>query len=233
MLYSSDSDDENLDIIAISDMLIKKYPNKKDEKYERFKHLCLNGESKEDIFELVDNYVILWNSFQYMMVKQIYNQYIGWALPSQKVCDIVLETFQSHTQTYPVAKIVDFGSGSGIFAYMFEKIGIPQGKILAIDLPNPTHSNVKQRKFWPIIREKDYEVETDDILFVAWGSNCYNAVNSYEIRGGKCVIILGEVDGCTFCSANFEENDNWLTTLTHVPGPASAYSEHISVNKRI
>ncbi len=208
-----------------------------EKKQERFNHLCKVGKSKEEIFELVELYVFLYNRMVFF-TKLNYNKLIGWALPSQKVCNIVFQTYQEHIKIYPEAKLIDFGSGSGIFAYMFNQMGIPEDKIVAVDLPEPTHSNEKQRNFWSIHREENYQVDTNDIFFIGWGCGCYNNVVSYCERKGKCVIILGEYDGCTFSSGFFIKDNYNNTEYTNyevndysVPGAATRYGELLTVNK--
>lgn len=127
-------------------------------------------------------------------------------------------------------------------------MGIPKEKIVAIDLENPTHMHPKQRKFWEITLLNNYEIKPYDILFVAWGSGIGQQVNNYAENGGKCVILLGETkDGCTFPSDYFipdkydlEKKEikienpvsEWESESHHVIGPASQYSEYLTVNIR-
>ena len=233
----SDSEDED-DFDPLTESYLEIFVRDNREvldQISRFKELCLHADSKEEIFELVNLYtMILETTF---MIKIYYNRVIGWALPSKEAIGAVVNAFHKHIQTYPDAKVVDFGAGSGIFAYMFEQCGIPKDRILAVDLLNPTHSHKHQRNFFPITRYDDYEVAINDILFIAWGSSCYRAVDSYIERGGKCVIILGENDGCTFSSGYFirdddEPNQDWIIEEHYVPAACSYLKELLTVNKR-
>jgi len=212
-------------------------------KIDRFVHLCQHGKTKEEFFELVDIYDELFKLY-IMGLKTIYNQLIGWALPSKQVCEVVFAAYQEHVKMYPNARIIDLGAGTGIFSYMFNQMGIPAANIIALDLENRTHSNKAQRSFWQITINDNFEFRETDILFVAWGSGIGGEVDRYCNSNGKCVILLGETsDGCTFPSDYFvkydeddeeqeQDQNEWKTESYHVPGPASAYSEHITVNIR-
>lgn len=234
-----DESDDPDDFDMLDESFLKRFIHDKAtlEKIALFKNLCLNASTKEEIFKLVILYTnIIKTTF---MIKSYYNELIGWALPSQEAIEAVVSAFQEHLQAYPEARLVDFGAGSGIFSYMFEKLGIPKDKIIAVDLPKPTHSNKKQRNFYPIIRDDEYEVAITDILFIAWGSGCVRAVDSYVDRGGKCVIILGENDGCTFSSGYFIKYDeadtddqDWIVEEHYVPAACSYLKELLTVNKR-
>ena len=200
------------------------------EKIDRITLLCKEAVTKEEFFELVDIYSELFKAY-IMSIKTIYNTLIGWALPSKLVCETVYATYLNHIKAYPDAKIIDLGAGSGIFSYMFHQMGIPNDRIIAVDLEKPTHSNPEQRKFWNITKNSNFEFDPIDILFVAWGSGIYGNVDKYCDNGGTCVIILGETgDGCTFPSDYLSENEQWTVESHHVPGPASAYSEYLTVN---
>ncbi|MCJ7637932.1 MAG: hypothetical protein MUO21_10625, partial [Nitrososphaeraceae archaeon] len=161
----SDSDDSDSSDI-LNESFLKRFVGNNTEVLEqisKFKTLCQNAITKDEIFELVTLYTkILKTTF---MIKIYYNKFIGWALPSKESIEVVVEAFHEHIKTYPEAKIIDFGAGSGIFAYLFEQLGIPKEKIVAVDLPNPTHSDKQQRNFYPIIRDEEYEVEVNDIMF--------------------------------------------------------------------
>ncbi len=201
-----------------------------------FEKLCIKGNTKEDIFELVDLYENLYDSYLFK-IKKLYNCYIGWALPSSHVCKIIYKTWCEHIKIYKDARIIDVGAGSGIFSLMFHKMGIPRDKIIAIDIETQTHTNPKQRKFWDITTE-DFKINSSDIIFVGWGSGTSEIVDNYSIYG-SCIILLGEIEGCTFPSDYFEnadyfENTDYFETDSYqVPGPASKKSERLTVNRRI
>jgi hypothetical protein len=201
--------------------------------------------SKEDVFSLVDDYVLLMNKYA-LTVKIIYNHIIGWALPSRETCNHVLMTYEKHIEKYPDAKIIDLGAGSGIFSYMFNEMGIPGDKILAVDMKIPTHTNPEKRNFWPIHNCDNYVADKNDILFIAWGIYALDTiVSDYNERGGTCVIIVGEMDGCTYSPGKFLEygddhfyiypyvpKNEWTVNTHFVPAAAKLSSETLSVNTR-
>jgi hypothetical protein len=208
---------------------------------DRLVKLCQTGQGDE-IYELSEIYARLWSAFV-ISVKELLNMYIGWILPSRKAILRVLKAWTEHVKLFEDARIVDLGAGTGIGAYMFAHAGIPQDSIVALDLPVQTHRMDTQRSFWPIVHE--YDIKPQDILFVGWGYGTDNVVEDYINRGGTCVIILGESGGgCTFPADHFQhgvdldsateskEYPGWTVVMTHVPGPASQYSECISVNTR-
>jgi hypothetical protein len=209
---------------------------------------CINAKSKEDIFKIVDLYdkinytqkvtngvISREHKFNSCELKIIWNRYMGWALPSREVCKIIFDTFQKLSKINNNIKIIDFGAGSGIFSFIFHNMGIPKDRILAVDKVNSDYKTDKQRNFWPICRDDNYIVENDDILFIAWGSySMKTIVDSYVMRGGKYVIILGEGSGgCTLEADLFKKSkykEEWDVTIYNVLGPATAYFEFISIN---
>lgn len=201
-----------------------------------FEKICKSAETGEDIFKIASNYYKLFKSG--IFCKSIYNKYIGWALPIKETCEMVVDTWK----LFPHKKIVDFGAGTGLFCKVFNYLGIPEEKLLAIDRIKPSHNNPKNKCFWTINHDDDYKVDIDDILFIAWGSCDNYVIDNYVTRGGTCVIILGEEwGGCTLSSDyflvnhegkpdDFMKNDGWDIKVHNVPGPASYYSEKISIN---
>lgn len=201
---------------------------------DQFVNLCINAETAEDIIKIAEYYTILWNDGH--MVKGIYNYYIGWGIPDKHTCELIVNVWKK----YPDKRIVDFGAGTGLFCRVLNYLGVPQDKLIAIDKIRPSHDSPNSKKFWPIYREYNYKIDVNDILFVAWG--VYNVgifIDDYVMRGGFCVIILGEMDGgCTLPSDYFiDEKTNqtradWDIKLYEVSGPATFCNERLSINIR-
>ena len=192
---------------------------------EQFVKRCKNAETGEDLLRIAEMYVEIQQQ-AVMGPLFLYQEHIGWALPSQQTCQKVVDIWKQ----FPYSRIVDFGAGTGLFCKVFHHLGISQDKLLAVDLHQPTHAK-QTKQFWPIHRDDDYHVDVNDILFVAWGSGITNVIDDYVDSGGFCVMILGEVDyGCTTPANYFENIEGWDMELIHVPGPASAYTEHLSIN---
>lgn len=168
--------------------------------------------------------------------KRIYNDYIGWALASEKACRLVVNEWQKD----PSRNIVDLGAGTGVFCLVFHHLGIPADKLIAVDIENPTHTTAfggttkssVRKNFWPIVRNNDYKPDPNDILFIAWGAYIDDVVTDYVKRGGKCVIILGETN-VSYDPETFIEETDWIADLHHVPGPSSIHFERLSINKKV
>ena len=209
-----------------------------------FIELCQKINSADEIFTLVEKYRVLGNKFGWMSVKLVYNKYIGWALPSRKACTLIVDTWHE----------------SGIFTYVFHQLGVPTENLLPNHLLKPSHRNSEQRIFWPptLVEELDFQVDPNDIIFIAWGSSVGKVVNSYVERGGFCVIIQGEEDGgCTFPSDYFtcsllgedDEEDKgegesesefgrnpkpgWEVQFHEVPAAAKYSAEILSINRKV
>jgi hypothetical protein len=169
-------------------------------------------------------------------IKNIYNNYIGWALPSRKACQLVVDEWQKD----PSRNIVDLGAGTGVFCKVFNDLGVSSDKLITVDLENPTHisafgdtKSIKRREFWPVIRNNYYQPNPEDIVFIAWGTTGIdNIIDDYVKRGGKCIIILGETN-VTYDPEKFIDQEDWMVKLHHVPGPLSIYAEQLSINKNI
>lgn len=221
-----------------------------NEKIDKFVELCLNATSVKDLYYLADLYTEMFREYV-VSIKHVYNSTIGWALVTEKACGLLHSAVLKHFETYPDARFIDVGAGSGVFAHILCELGIPKEKIIAFDLEEPTHKLEGQRTFWNITHTVD--IKPTDVIFVAWGSGTTRIVDQYMSNGGKCVIILGELCyGCTFpadyfvensdCSFDDGSNDNenpvntrsssWDIDMYHVPGPASNHGEHLSINRR-
>lgn len=224
---------------------------------DRYVKLCFEAVKLEEIFELVQLYDQLYREY-IMSIKHVYNSTIGWALPSQKACTHLHNAWLAHVEKYPDARFIDVGAGTGIFSYVMYLQGVPREKVIAFDRAEPTHKLKGQRQFWQCVTNVD--ISPNDLLFVGWGCGTSQIVDDYIWSGGHCLVILGEMeDGCTFpadyirrvgrcdcedCAGEWSdifrpcrssrqiphEKLGWSVELHHVPGPASIYSEHISIN---
>lgn len=167
-----------------------------------------------------------------LFAKQFYNKHMGWALPTSQVCENIVRLWQK----YPHVRIVDVGAGSGLFCMMLHDAGIPADKLLAVDKETPIECWKTTNTYWDIYRNDTFDIPIDDVFFVAWGGSfggLYERLNHYIDSGGWCVVILGEtLDGCTLPSDYLVDDEDWVCTLIHVEGPASAYAEHLSINVR-
>lgn len=174
---------------------------------------------------------------QWFTVRSIFNECVGYAIPSDIAIQTIKTWFIQYQQTNPGAKLVDFGAGSGIWELLLHDAGICKESLVAIDLPKEKKTHIFSQIYWPIQEISDYQVDINDILFIAWGSvsnrtSC--VVDDYVERGGKCVILLGERDGgCTYPSTDhFQEKDNWHIEEVHVPAGASYYPEALTFNTK-
>jgi hypothetical protein len=199
-----------------------------------FEEMCKKAETGDDILKIAANYTMIFN--KNLPPQFIYNQYIGYALPEKETCEIIVNTWKQ----FPNKKLVDFGAGYGAFCKVFNHLGIPAEKLLAVDLIKSSHCIEKNDYFWPIHRDNNYIIDIDDILFIAWGTKMDHILEDYITRGGSCVIILGEMTGgCTFPSDIFldektrESRVGWNVVLHEVNGPVSYCSERLSINIKL
>ena len=220
-------------------------PRCRDTTMETFEEDCKNAVTGLDLMNIAETYhQILTASYDDHKVdsnkfKKIYNDYIGWALPSQKACQLVIDEWQKD----PSRRIVDLGAGTGLFCKVFHDLGVPGDKLIAVDITNPTHTpldaSIERKEFWHINLDNNYKPNPEDILFIAWGtSGIDDIVDDYVERGGKCIIILGETnvtyDPEQFMDSETEKpKEDWWVELHHVPGALSIYAEQLSINKNI
>lgn len=156
----------------------------KDLTNEVFEKMCQDAKTQEEMYEIVrileadlDHYNCRFYG------KSIYNDNIGWGLPTPQVCNEVF-TFWKKCNDSSV-RLVDVGCGSGIFCKMFHDAGIPRENLIAVDVVNrDKYYSTKTRKFWDIIHDDNYQVCKDDIFFLAWGtSDIKPTLKSYINRG--------------------------------------------------
>jgi hypothetical protein len=188
---------------------------------QHFEELC---RTSEDQLLMAEKYRIAY--------KLIYNDLVGWSLPSRKACDYI-------AKFWSVGKrIVDFGAGTGHFCAALHQCGIPKHNLVAVDQNEEkrlSRYKPRSRYFWPIVEVQDFTWNYEsDILLIAWGVHkLEEVIESFIANKGKTVIIVGETD-CTLSWAYFFPDEcqrpGWSTQSMHVKGPASQWSERVSIN---
>lgn len=224
-----------------------KYLDIQLQQQQKFRQLCETAKTVSDIKALIKECIShntsnLFNSLNFGY-KITYNKYIGWGIPSPIAVNTIYKAYMDHCKRYPAAKLIDYGAGTGVYSLLLENMGILRDKLIAVDLPVKTHAT--QREFYPLLIDNKYCVHPDDVMLVVWGSNCYDGVQKYILNGGKCLIIQGEVKGCTFCvgyldpeagmidPALGETGNNWeINYIYKLPSWISSYSECISINTK-
>jgi hypothetical protein len=209
---------------------------------EKFQIMCSSASTLEDLQEIVKEVVSHTGPdkliFASSVYKTMFNQYIGWAVPSDIVINTIYETFMEHKKQFPNARLVDLGAGTGIYCRLLQARGIDMKDLVALELVHSTHFK-NPKYFFPmtLTNDKNYELHTDDVVLIAWGtSSVRDVLQSYVDRGGSCVIIQGECsDGCTFPADEFELNKEWDVRFLpqSLPSLASIYQETLSINKRL
>jgi hypothetical protein len=126
-----------------------------------------------------------------------FNLYIGFSVPEKRIIDLLYTTFTTHLEKYPGAKLVDLGTGSGIYPWLLSRKGIAKEKLLAVDLVLGELTQKFECSYWDILRHSDYVPHINDMVFISWGYGRYPSLDTYLLNGGKCVVILGEIDGIT------------------------------------
>ncbi len=189
-----------------------------------FDLLCQTAKTAQDLLTLTSIYEnqLVIAKFDYYYYKESYNKYIGFGLASYRTCQLIVDFWAKNKE----CKLVDLGARTGVFSCIFNFLGIPKENLIALDLFQC------EKTFWPItIVSKIYEVDINDILFVAWGSQDSGpneTIKSYVQRGGSKIIILGEtIGGCTFPSDFFVNNSFFDVHSTQCPE-----DESLSINIR-
>jgi hypothetical protein len=202
-----------------------------DPLHTEFRFKCDTAYTLEDFYYIAE----CFTGDRTYPLKNIYNDTIGWALPSRTVIQKLYEAWQEHSERYPDANFVDFGAGTGVFCHCMQLAGIPGDRIIAFDIAEPTHAIHSQRKFYPV---RDYTVKETDFVFIGWGF-------WQDIPHAKTICILGELTGgCTLEADYFRDPKDdrvvttntlngitWNITMVKAIGPASRYAEYLSINK--
>lgn len=216
---------------------------------EKFINMCETAKTPDDLTNLVNFMVNLnsdgdldRNSFLLpVYFKSYYNKHIGWGVPSDKALKYIFNAFQKHLETYPEARLIDVGAGTGLYSALLFKMGIPASKLVALDLVVRTHrpSDITH-DFYPITThttEEPFKILPTDALLVVWGAGCWDIVMEYA-KTGTCIIVQGECDGgCTFPTnwvEYIEDIENWMIDFIEygLYSLASSYAENISVTIR-
>jgi len=108
----------------------------------------------------------------------------------------------AYFKEYPDARFIDVGAGTGIFSYILCELGVPKGKIIALDRENPTHTMESQRSFWNIVTSCD--ILPTDVLFVARGM---------ELNASSANMLMMEVSAQLFWANVRMVVHSRLTTL--------------------
>jgi hypothetical protein len=225
--------------------------DKELQKRQDFKQLCEHASDGKDILKIAENY--------HISLQMTYNDYIGWALPTKKCCNyifafykmvkqnqdsILLKSGQPATHKYP--RIIDIGAGTGLFCSVLHYLGVPKECLVAFDKKMPSHRSEKSKQFWPILHDVDFDYD-NDILLIAWGcptQKMENIVDNFVLHGGKHVVLIGEqhpdmtfgwdyLSSCNETGIHTKNNidvSRWSTQSIHINGPASFWSERVSIN---
>ncbi|HSW77028.1 MAG TPA: hypothetical protein VLG50_08270 [Candidatus Saccharimonadales bacterium] len=103
-------------------------------KEQTFKVMCETVSNADDIMAITEYYHNhSMNDFiNTIRFKFLYNKYIGLALPTKIACQIVVDFWKKHNGI-----LIDLGAGTGLFCKVFNHLGIPNDKLVAVDLPDP------------------------------------------------------------------------------------------------
>ena len=162
----------------------------------QFKKACINIRRDYSKFDMaLDQFM---KSDDKTFLVDIFNAYIGFSLPTENIISLIYDTFMTHKKMYPHAKFVDLGTGTGIYPWLLNRKGIAKEDLVAVDLPSDEQVEFFNTIYWDdIVRNKSYTPNVDDMVFISWGYGRYPALDRYLLTGGKCVIIIGEHEGCT------------------------------------
>lgn len=174
------------------------------------------SELQELVAEIVENestrQLFCRCSYKY---KDTINYRMCWALPSKKALDFIEKQFKALN----MKRVVDMGSGSGLWSLFLRERGIT---VVPIDI-NPERFDVTY-----IMPTKDYQQEPDDLLLMTWGTTFTPIANFIE-NGGRAVIIQGESEGgCTVPFDSCSGLSLYDQISSHMPSLASKYDEGIA-----
>ena len=207
---------------------------------QQFQEMCESAKSVDEIKAVIAKAESTIGPEHYkngMLFKDIYNLYIGWALPTQKALNIIYKAWDIHVKKYPDARLIDVGAGTGVYCLLLQDMGVPINKLVALDIEPKTHKTC--RNFFPLtIHKDDFEIHENDFLLICWG---YGYDFEKYIEKVKCVVIQGEQsDGCTYPTDALIDDDSgeikegWkMETFKNIPSLALPYyGEQITVNTR-
>ncbi|CAK7994820.1 Hypothetical protein POVR1_LOCUS344 [uncultured virus] len=203
--------------------------------YNRLLDRCEKmGKDYEKFDEVMKSYMEITPLMSRSMFRDIIVSYIGFALPSPQAIEVLFKAYQRHLERFPKAKFVDLGAGSGVFCWLLHRAGILKDRLLAIDLPSGKTTHQFQKNYWEITEDSNYHADPDDVLFIGWGCGGGNVIDQYEKDGGKCLIILGELeDGATYPADAFVNRGDWKIEWHEVMGSANMLSpDYLTINTR-
>lgn len=230
------SEKPSYDVIVINDhRLLDVFPNKTQitEHLYVFCLAVLKATALDDIKNVISTYNVLRQKKRQLSSCQIvsiwlYRHFfvktISYANPDANTIAIIEQWYVKHIELFPTSKFVDVGCGSGIFERLlygndiFSEI--PGQLLIGIDLPCSEKTHNFGKKYWEITESSSYEVDPDDVFFVAWGWLSNDILEKYIDSGGKYVIILGESEGgCTNPHSDyFSGNCEWEVRTERVTG---------------
>lgn len=208
--------------------------------YEEMKNFYLaviRMDTIREINEIIKYYILQQKTLLFMTIyRNTFARYVAYAIPSKKAIKQVVKWFWDYKKLNKNTKLVDFGCGSGIWCLLLNNAGIPKDSLIGVDLPDE-NKNLHNfgRKYYDIIYDNNYQVDKNDIFFIAWGYIDEKIIDDYVSRGGKCIIILGEDrGGCTHPSGDYFINKNNLKVkITKViAGVSTITPDILSLNIR-
>lgn len=201
--------------------------------YNAFLQSCQEINADYERFDAVMKTYTSMRDFYRTLHREPFVHYIGFAVPTPECIQHIHAVYQRHVKEFPDGRLVDVGAGTGVFCWLLHRAGIPAEKLIALDLPRPTHPS--GTKYWPITEDEEYSPGKEDVLLVCWGNCCWEVVERYIAADGKRVMILGEAEGgCTIPWNALEKEEGWAITEKHpvTSGAHSIYPDYLTVNER-
>ena len=147
---------------------------------------CSPGDLLSMITTLVED-IAQCPPYRYLRFKGLANSSLCWALPSKLSLDFVEKCMKDTMST----RIVDMGSGTGLWSYLLRARGLP---VLAVDLPEGERWPTSRTYVKPVTT---YHQEPGDMLLVTWGCSS-SSIDEFVANGGQAIVIQGEDEyGCT------------------------------------
>ena len=177
--------------------------------HSAFQEMLLgSSESYEKFDAMMNTYIALGNSKR-LNHRMAFVRHVAFALPAPETIQAINRAFLTHQETFPAARFINMGAGSGIFCWLLQRAGIPREKLVAVDLPEDRKTQEFICCYWDdILRDESYTANPEDLLFVAWGYeqdegdvlevpliSCWTPIQRYIDVGGQYVMILGEGEG--------------------------------------
>lgn len=203
--------------------------------YNAFRTMLLESSESYEKFDLMMSTYISLGNHRRLTHRMAFVRHVAFALPAPETIQSIYRAFLTHQETFPSARFIDMGAGSGVFCWLLQRAGIPKEKLVAVDLPEDRKTQEFICCYWDgIIRDESYTPNPEDLLFVAWGYeqdeedvvgapfiSCWSPVQRYIDAGGQCVMILGEDEGgvTTSCDA-MKSVPGWKTVYERAVLPS-------------